>query len=68
MTNQWPSLQHDWATWCGPELTAASWDFENRTVTANYERKPFDGNRHERRKAAAIERAWEKRRKKEAKP
>ena len=28
-----------------------------------YERKPFDGNRHERRKAAAIDR-----RKKEAKP
>lgn len=55
------------AAWCGPELTAAKWDFENHTVTANYERKPFDGNRHERRKAAAIDRAWEKRMQKEAK-
>jgi hypothetical protein len=47
---------------CGPEWT------ETAVVKDENERKPFDGNRHERRKAAAIDRSWEKRRKKEAKP
>lgn len=66
MTNQWPSLQHDWATWCGPELTAAKWDFKNHTVTAWEEIEPCTGNRHERRKTKAIERSLKNRRQKGA--
>ena len=47
---------------CGHEWT------ETAVVKDENEKKPFNGNRHERRKAAAIDRAREKRRKKEAKP
>ena len=54
------------AAWCGPELTAASWDFENRTVAAWEEVNPCPGNRHERRKIMAIERSLKNRRQKGA--
>lgn len=65
MIEYWPKAPT--AYQASKQFCEADWNLAQARVVASAE-KPIDGNRHERRKIAAIERGLRKRMQKEAKP